>query len=130
MLRMTLQLKKVVAYCGTYASKVLAVIEHSPFLTNPTRNIAEMSTRPCVARNVYFIKQNDNGVWVSGTIISDSSVYVVSLAEDDQARVFTAAVVVVIRLATCISCCGLCVNQHANVVVRGACSVLDIHRDE
>ena len=84
MLRMTLQLKKVVAYCGTYASKVLAVIEHSPFLTNPTRNIAEMSTRPCVARNVYFIKQNDNGVWVGGTIISEAPVHVVSMAEDEN----------------------------------------------
>eukprot|EP00752_Nemacystus_decipiens_P008218 g7348.t1 len=36
------------------------------------------------ARNVYFIRQNDNGVWVSGTIISDASVYVVSMTEDNN----------------------------------------------
>ena len=51
-----------------------------------------MSTRPRVVRNVYFIKQNDHGVWVSGIIISDSSVYVVSMAEDDNVRVFAIVV--------------------------------------
>ena len=47
-----------------------------------------------MVRSVYFIKQNDHGVWVSGTIISDSSVYVISMAEDDNVRVFATVVYV------------------------------------
>lgn len=37
-------------------------------------------------RNVYFIKKNDDGVWVSGTIISDGSAFIISMAEDSNVR--------------------------------------------
>lgn len=34
------------------------------------------------SRNVYYIKEQSDGTWVPGTIISDGSVQVVSFSED------------------------------------------------
>ncbi|CAM9766583.1 unnamed protein product [Scytosiphon promiscuus] len=37
-----------------------------------------------VNRNIYFIKKNDEGEWVSGTIVSNKSAQVVTFVEDQQ----------------------------------------------
>jgi len=52
------------------------------------------SARPCspsaddvptyATRNLYFIKKNADGMWVSGTLISDGSAFIISMVEDNN----------------------------------------------
>ena len=47
-------------------------------------NADEQDAFLLVLRNVYFIKENEDGVYVSGTIISDGTAWIVSMAEDEN----------------------------------------------
>lgn len=40
-------------------------------------------------RNIYFIKKNEAGAWVSGSIVSDRSAPVVTFVEDHQVTIST-----------------------------------------
>lgn len=42
-----------------------------------------MPLRLRLVRNIYFIQKNEEGEYVSGTIISDASAQIVSMAEDE-----------------------------------------------
>lgn len=44
--------------------------------------LSPRGTLRCGNRNVYFIKEEDDGTLVSGTIISDSSLQIINFAED------------------------------------------------
>eukprot|EP00752_Nemacystus_decipiens_P007896 g7055.t1 len=38
-------------------------------------------------RNIYFLEQNDSGMWVSGTIVSDRTARVISMTEDENGEI-------------------------------------------